>query len=531
MNSTLLNSTLEATAPPFQAVFDFLSLSLAFAENTFWSVPGSAILVRYVKNSHQNDPYRTLLELALGLFALFTILSRRTRTDRSAKNFVDLSEKEIDELVADWTPDPLVASVPESSVDNQLLSSLPIILGPVGPRVKLASNPNKTVINLASYNFTGLAENEKMKETALETLKVYGVGTCGPPGFYGTIDVHRALEANISAFLQTPSTIIYAQDFSTISSVIPSFAKRGDIIVADRLCNFAIQKGLQISRSTIKWYDHGDMSSLEAALESVTREAKRKGGKLTRRFIVTEGMFENDGFISDLEKLVELKRKYKFRLILDESMSFGVIGATGRGLTEFSGVPATEVDMLVGSMARGLNAGGGFCSGSLVVTEHQRINSATFVFSAALPAMLATTASAGMYLLSSTPSIFAALQENTKVARSILDKLDHLIHIPSDPLSPLIHIQLANPPFPDPVDQQGILAQERLLQDVVEECLSTSGVMITRARRLRGQETFEARPSIKIALTSGLTKKEVEKAVQGVKSALVKVLGGSVKKR
>ena len=182
-----------------------------------------------------------------------------------------------------------------------------------------------------------------MKETALETLKVYGVGTCGPPGFYGTIgelqpslpsflptpssssldassktpsslpsftpsliqtDVHRALEANISAFLQTPSTIIYAQDFSTISSVIPSFAKRGDIIVADRLCNFAIQKGLQISRSTIKWYDHGDMSSLEAVLESVTREAKRKGGKLTRRFIVTEGMFENDGFISDLEKLV-----------------------------------------------------------------------------------------------------------------------------------------------------------------------------------------------------------------------------------
>jgi serine palmitoyltransferase len=89
-----------------------------------------------------------------------------------------------------------------------------------------------------------------------------------------------------------------------MASVIPSFAKRGDIIVADRLCNFSIQKGLQISRSTIKWYDHGDMSSLEAVLEQVTRDAKRKGGKLTRRFIVTEGLFENDGFISDLEKLV-----------------------------------------------------------------------------------------------------------------------------------------------------------------------------------------------------------------------------------
>lgn len=205
------------------------------------------------------------------------------------------------------------------------------------------------------------------------------------------LDVHQKLEADISNFLQTPSTIIYAQAFTCIASVIPSFAKRGDIIVADRLCNFAIQKGLQISRSQIRWYEHGDMSSLEQVLESVTHEAKRKGGKLTRRFIVTEGLFENDGMISDLEKLVELKHKYKCRLILDESFSFGTLGATGRGLTELSGVPvsrvstafivinypdhllpqATEVDMLVGSMATGLNAGGGFCSGSKVVTEHQ----------------------------------------------------------------------------------------------------------------------------------------------------------------
>lgn len=89
--------------------------------------------------------------------------------------------------MSDWTPDALVADLPENSVDNQMLSSLPVILGATGPKVKLAANPSKTVINLASYNFTGLAENEKMKETALETLKVYGVGTCGPPGFYGTI--------------------------------------------------------------------------------------------------------------------------------------------------------------------------------------------------------------------------------------------------------------------------------------------------------------------------------------------------------
>ena len=84
-------------------------------------------------------------------------------------------------------------------MDNQLLASLPVILGAAGPKVKLAANPTKTVVNLASYNFTGLAENDKMKETALETLKVYGVGTCGPPGFYGTIG-----ELQPSASLPSP---------------------------------------------------------------------------------------------------------------------------------------------------------------------------------------------------------------------------------------------------------------------------------------------------------------------------------------
>lgn len=87
----------------------------------------------------------------------------------------------------DWTPEPLIQEIPDYSVDQDLSATLPIIAGPAGPKVRLTSNPSKSVVNLASYNFTGLAENDKMKETALETLRTYGVGSCGPPGFYGTI--------------------------------------------------------------------------------------------------------------------------------------------------------------------------------------------------------------------------------------------------------------------------------------------------------------------------------------------------------
>lgn len=117
-------------------------------------------------------------------------------------------------------------------------------------------------------------------------------------------DVHIQLEQDIADFLGTESAIVYSQAFSTISSVIPAFGKRGDVIVADRGVNFAIQKGLQISRCTVRWFDHNDMASLEHVLESVEKERRKRRAPLTRRFIVTEGIFDHDGAMSDLPKLV-----------------------------------------------------------------------------------------------------------------------------------------------------------------------------------------------------------------------------------
>lgn len=117
-------------------------------------------------------------------------------------------------------------------------------------------------------------------------------------------DVHNQLESDLSSFLGTQSSIIYSQSFSTISSVIPAFAKRGDVIVADRGANFAIQKGVQISRCAVKWYAHNDVADLERVLHAVEREHRRKGGKVGRRFIVTEGVFENDGAMLNLPKVV-----------------------------------------------------------------------------------------------------------------------------------------------------------------------------------------------------------------------------------
>lgn len=110
------------------------------------------------------------------------------------------------------------------------------------------------------------------------------------------------MEADIAAFLGVPACIGYAQSFSTASSVIPAFSKRGDIIVADKGVNYSIRKGIQISRSAVKWYEHNDMEDLQRVLERVTKEQRKK--PLTRRFIITEGLFETTGDIVNLPKVV-----------------------------------------------------------------------------------------------------------------------------------------------------------------------------------------------------------------------------------
>jgi hypothetical protein len=127
--------------------------------------------------------------------------------------------------------------------------------------------------------------------------------------FERLVDVHTQLENDIARFLGIDSVIVYSQSFSTITSVIPAFAKRGDVVVADKSVNFAIQKGLQIARCTVKWYEHNDMADLERQLKAVEKEAKRKGGSLKRRFIVSEGVFENNGAMLDLAKVVRCQYK------------------------------------------------------------------------------------------------------------------------------------------------------------------------------------------------------------------------------
>ncbi|KAB8532551.1 hypothetical protein FH972_025496 [Carpinus fangiana] len=426
----------------------------------FHKIPGSAIVLRYVRSSYQNDPFRSAIELFLFLFAVRYLL-RPSYPVQKHKGFVELTEDEIDDMVNEWQPEPLVA--PPTAIEEAELEKRPVIVGMTGPKSRLSTG--RTVSNLATLNFYNFVANETLKEKAVQTLRQYGVGPCGPPGFYGTQDVHMKTEADVATHLGAPACIVYAQSFSTISSVIPAFSKRGDIIVADKAVNFAIRKGIQISRSSVRWYEHNDMEDLERVLQRVIKE--QRGRPLTRRFIVTEGIFENIGDTVDLPAVIELKLKYKFRLILDETWSYGVLGRSGRGLTEEQHVDATLVDMIVGSLAGPLSAGGGFCAGSEDIVEHQRISSSAYTFSAALPAMLATTASETIQMLQEHPELIGQLRENTKALRAQLDPRSEWVNSTSVEGNPVQILVLK----PEVVGSRKLSVhdQEVIMQEVVDE--------------------------------------------------------------
>lgn len=379
-----------STAGLEQAESSNFLVGLAYKANELWAdliellakLPGGAIIINYIKASHKNDPWRTLLEALLALFAIKYFLASRYSQDERDKML--LSERETEELIEEWIPKPIV---PEIRSDEQWqVDTNPLIDGPVTKKVCVHHHDgsvSEDVVNFASLDFLGMSMEKRVIDRSIECIRDVGVGACGPPNFYGTQSVHVRFCEDIAKFLDAEDSIIYGQDFSTPISVLPCFLKRGDIVIVDGGANLALQKAALISRCHIEWFNHNDLDHLQEILESLSEDLEQ--GPLNRRFIVTEGLSENFGDSPDLKKLVEIKNKYKFRLILDESTSIGTLGDNGRGLTEVYGIPRSEVEITIGSMARAFGASGGFCVGAKDMIYHQILTSNAYVFSAALP--------------------------------------------------------------------------------------------------------------------------------------------------
>lgn len=416
-----------------------------------------------------------------------------------------LTEKEIDDLCDEWVPEPLHPPITEEmSVEPPTFESA------AGPHAIING---KEVVNFASANYLGLLGNEKIIDSCVGSLEKYGVGSCGPRGFYGTLDVHLDCETRIARFMGTPDSILYSYGISTIFSVIPAFARKGDIIVADEGVHWAVQNGLHLSRSSVVYFKHNDMTSLESTLEKVTRGNKR--AEKIRRYIVIEAIYQNSGQIAPLDEIVRLKEKYRFRVILDESNSLGVLGKSGRGITEHYGVPIEKIDIITAGMGNALATDGGFCTGSVRVVDYQRLSSSGYVFSASLPPYLATAAIAAVDHLEENPALLKSLRNNIALLWKGLSDVPGLT-LASNPQSPIVLLQLKK--------STGFFKSDlQLLEKIVERVLNEDSVYIVTTKR-SNLDKCRLPAGIRIFVSAGHSQSDLMKASESLKGVAASVL-------
>ena len=312
----------------------------------------------------------------------------------------------------------------------------------------ITAQPTTYDVTLSSQDVLGLTNDQVMKEECAATVETLGLGSCSPRGFYGTFPPHMDVEKSIAEFLGVQEAVLYSFGACTVSSVIPALAHRSDVAVVDRGVGHGVLAGLRLSKMDVRWYEHcdaEDCARVFAVLEAedgVTSARLARPGR--RRWLITEGCFAGTGRIAPLPALLDLKDTHHARLILDESVSFGALGATGRGVTERFGADPGRVDVIAASLENAGASVGGFCAGDTGVVAYQRLMGSGYVFSASLPPYLATAAAHAVRRIAAEPRLVARAAASAQALReAVLAGRVPGLTTDADELSPVVPLRLA----------------------------------------------------------------------------------------
>lgn len=302
-----------------------------------------------------------------------------------------------------------------------------IIESPQGAVIKVGG---KDVINLCANNYLGLSSHPKIIEAAKKYIDNRGYGMSSVRFICGTQDIHKELEAKISAFLGTEDTILYAAAFDANGGVFEPLFNEQDAIISDELNHASIIDGVRLCKAQRYRYAHNNMEDLEAKL--------KESAHLRNRIVVTDGSFSMDGTIAQLDKIVALAEKYDAAVMIDECHSSGFLGKTGRGTHEHCGVVG-KIDIITGTLGKALGgASGGFTSGKKEVIEMLRQRSRPYLFSNTLAPSIVGGSIAVLDLLSETTALRDKLEWNTQYFRNEMTKAGFDIKPGVHPIVPIM---------------------------------------------------------------------------------------------
>ncbi|KAB7495509.1 Serine palmitoyltransferase 2 [Armadillidium nasatum] len=242
-------------------------------------------------------------------------------------------------------------------------------------------------LNVGSYNYLGFAENVgPCYETSAETTKTLGMMTSSSRLELGSMRILEELERLMSEFLGVDDTITFGMGFATNVLNIPSLLGPGCLVLSDEFNHASIILGIKVSGATVKVFKHNDTNDLERLLRHHIIHGHPRTRRAWRKIlIVAEGIYSMEGTICDLPRLIELKKKYKAYLYVDEAHSIGALGPNGGGVVDYYGADPKDVDILMGTFTKSFGAAGGYIAGNKDLINHLRIRSDAQSYAASMP--------------------------------------------------------------------------------------------------------------------------------------------------
>lgn len=324
----------------------------------------------------------------------------------------------------------------------------------------------KKVLMFGSNCYSGLVNDPRIKEAAIEAIRKYGTGCAGSPFLNGTLDLHKKLEQRIAEYIGKEDVMIYSTGFGVNLGVVSCVTGREDYILWDEQDHASIIEGRRLSFSQQLKYKHNDMASLEKQLQRCEPDKVK--------LIVTDGVFSMEGDVANIPEIVRLAKKYDASVMVDEAHSIGVFGEGGRGTVNHFGL-TKDVDLIMGTFSKSFASLGGFIATDKEVTNFLRHHSRSYIFTASITPASTAAALKAIDIMIAEPERQQHLWDLTNYALEGFRSMGFEIGNTSTPIIPLFirddfktfaitHDLLEDGVFVNPVVSPAVAPQDTLIR-------------------------------------------------------------------
>jgi glycine C-acetyltransferase len=354
------------------------------------------------------------------------------------------------------------------------------LLSPQGPDIRVEQGQ---VLNLCANNYLGLANHPEIVRAANEGMDEHGYGMASVRFICGTQNLHKELEQAISTFFGTDDTILYSSCFDANGGLFEVLLDERDAVISDALNHASVIDGIRLCKAKRFRFAHSDMADLKSKLQEA-RDSRL-------RLIATDGVFSMDGDLAKLDRIVELAERYDAAVMVDDSHATGVVGHRGRGTPEQFGV-ADRIEIITSTLGKTLGgAAGGFTTGRAEIVELLRQRSRPYLFSNALPPVVAAGALQALKLVTAGAALRATLHDNAKFFRTQLTALGFRLIPGEHPIIPVM------------------LGEARLATAMADQLLKEGVYVIGFSYPV----VPEGQARIRVQMSAGHTREQLEQAV------------------